>query len=359
MKKFLTYLLATILLACAFSFVGCDSGTKGLVYSLNSDETSYSVTGIETEEELTEIIIPAKYKGKQVSSIGSSAFKGYATIETVTLPDTITTIGAMAFQNCKALKSINTPLNLSTLSKSAFKGCSSLENFVIPEVITEISESTFENSGIKTVPMHDKLDKIGDKAFKNCDQITEFKAGAKLRVVGVSAFEGCDKLKTVDFGNYTKALEASCFRDCVAIERIYIPKQLAHIYELSFYGCTSLTYMEFQINQNTWKQYMTENCKYTPWRNTGQPSPSLGNMSMAPDLTDPTLNPYYFVDVPPTPLSDLSDTRGKTRQDLGWDPTGTYVIWEYAASYDRYFFLCDGDKNTFFNGTSQYWKGNY
>lgn len=358
MRKILVSVMVLILLVCSTAFVGCN-GTKGLNFKLSDDETSYIVTGIETEEEITELIIPEKYKGLPVVNIGAGAFRSYTTITTVALPDTITTIGAMAFQGCTALKTINTPSSLTSLSKNVFKGCSSLESFEIPSVITEIPESCFENSGIKTVPMHDELDKIGDKAFKNCDNITEYKSGAKLRVVGESAFEGCDNLKTVDFGNFTKAIERASFQDCVSIERIYIPKQLAHIYEFSFAGCTSLTYMEFQINDNTWREFMPENCKNRPWRNTSSNSPSLANMSMAPNLSNPTLNPYHFVGEPPTPLSDLTDTRGKTRQDLGWNKDHTEVLWQYAASYDRYFFLCDGDKNTFYNGTSQYWKGNY
>lgn len=361
MRKVITTILALVIALSVITFVGC--GGNGLQYKLNDEETGYIVTGFEDGKEKTENLeIPEKYKGLPVVGIGASAFKGKKSIKTVVLPNSLTNIGAMAFQGCTELATINTPESLTSMAKSVFKNCKKLEKFTIPVAMVEIPESTFEGSGIKVVPMHNALDKIGSKAFKGCEQLTELICGPKLRVIAPYAFAECSNLKNVDFGTNLKALEEHAFENCASIERLYIPKQLAHIYGFAFNGCSSLTFMEFQVNQNTWKAYMPADCRYTPWRNVGQggASPSLKNMSMAPDLTNPELNPLHFIGPPPTPVSDKSDNRGKTRQDLGWNASHTEVLWEYAPSYDRYFFLCTvGGIDELTDPANQYWKGNY
>lgn len=48
--------------------------TKGLSYELNEETDTYKVTGIGDAKDESEIIIPAYYEGKAVTSIGDSVF---------------------------------------------------------------------------------------------------------------------------------------------------------------------------------------------------------------------------------------------------------------------------------------------
>lgn len=54
-------------------------------------------------EDLTSLEVPATYNGEAVTKLGDRAFKGYANLETVTLPESITYLGDLLFEGCTAL----------------------------------------------------------------------------------------------------------------------------------------------------------------------------------------------------------------------------------------------------------------
>lgn len=61
-----------------------------------------------------------------VIAIGDYAFQNYATITSVTIPNSITEIGQGAFRNCSAIKSLTIPNSVTTIEKYAFVNCSAL-----------------------------------------------------------------------------------------------------------------------------------------------------------------------------------------------------------------------------------------
>ena len=71
---------------------------KGLKFTLSADGKSYSVSQGLSEEK--NIVIPAKYRNKPVTSISESAFFSNSMLETITIPDSITTIYDYAFYDC-------------------------------------------------------------------------------------------------------------------------------------------------------------------------------------------------------------------------------------------------------------------
>ena len=97
----------------------------GLSYSLNEDQTSYSVTGVGTCTD-TDIIIPAEYKDLPVTGIADRAFKFCSFVAGITLPDGVTSIGNSAFNGCSALTSITIPDTVTSIGGFAFSGCFSL-----------------------------------------------------------------------------------------------------------------------------------------------------------------------------------------------------------------------------------------
>ena len=136
----------------------------GLEYTLNADESSYSVTGI-GECEATEIVIPKMYKGLPVTIIGSRAFKGYK-LTSIVIPDSVTSIGASAFFECSSLTSVEFGDNVTSIGYDAFHGCIGLTSVTIPNSVTSIETGTFSGcSGLTSVTIPDSVTRIGTGAF--------------------------------------------------------------------------------------------------------------------------------------------------------------------------------------------------
>lgn len=84
------------------------TSTEGLFYELSEDGT-YALV-VDYQGTTTNVIISSNFADKTVTKIDDSSFIG-KTLETVTLPDTITVIGALAFYSCTNLTTviINSP----------------------------------------------------------------------------------------------------------------------------------------------------------------------------------------------------------------------------------------------------------
>ena len=117
--------------------------SKGLEYTLNPDNASYSVTGIGTCTD-TDIIIPSTYEGLPVTSIGDSAFYGCTSITSITISAGVTTINKNAFSQCNALQYVSIPEGVTSIGDYAFDGCSSLTAVAIPNSVISIGYYAFE-----------------------------------------------------------------------------------------------------------------------------------------------------------------------------------------------------------------------
>ena len=172
------------------------TSSTGLVYELNDDKESYSVTGIGSCED-TDIVIPAKYKGLPVTDISWSAFHGNTDLTSVDIPGGVNIEGG-AFQGCTSLTSADIPYDAS-LGTNAFTGCTSLTT---ARVIKDM------DSGI---------------------------------------YEGCTALTKIIFFNNAVSIPYACFKDCTSLKDVNIPASITKISNYdgnndgAFENCTGLT----------------------------------------------------------------------------------------------------------------------
>ena len=66
------------------------------------------------------------------TSIANNAFYGCSSIESITLPNTLTTIGTSSFYNCSSIEEIIVPDSVTSIGQGAFQGCTSLESITLP-----------------------------------------------------------------------------------------------------------------------------------------------------------------------------------------------------------------------------------
>lgn len=159
--------------------------TGALVYKLNGDGQSYSVSSIGSTDD-REIFIPAEYNYLPVTQIGAGAFQGKRNTF-VSLPNSITRIEENAFSGCIALEQVEfaSPSSLSTIGERAFSRCTALWQFSLPLSVTAIGDHAFDGvpadltlpSGITSIGK-DLLGGYGGQTLTISDGITSIVYGA-------------------------------------------------------------------------------------------------------------------------------------------------------------------------------------
>ena len=148
-------------------------GSNGLEYSLNEDGKSYSVTGIGSCTD-TDVVIPMKYLGLPVTSIGDYAFSGYSSLTSISIPNSITNIGEGTFFNCSSLTSISIPNSITNIGGNMFTGCSSLTSITIPDMVQNIGLAAFTDcSSLTTINIPKSVISIGDYSFMGCSLLKD------------------------------------------------------------------------------------------------------------------------------------------------------------------------------------------
>ena len=214
----------------------CGQGaSSGLKYSQNSDNT-YTVTGIGSCTD-TEIVIPKKYNGNLVTSIGNSAFYYCSRLTSITIPNSVTTIGNYAFGYCSSLTSITIPNSVTTIGDSAFYVCSSLKGVYITDLEKwcKISFSSYtsnplyyahnlylNNQLVTNLVIPNTITTIGNCAFNGCSSLTNITIPNSVTSVGAYAFYGCSGLTSITIPNSVTTIGNSAFDDCSGLKGVYI-----------------------------------------------------------------------------------------------------------------------------------------
>jgi hypothetical protein len=87
--------------------------------------------------------IPTAINGKNVSEIGRYAFYECSTVQTISIPNTVTHIREYAFAKCISLTEIKIPTSVVSLGNRVLANCSSLTKVYIPASVTEVGGFLF------------------------------------------------------------------------------------------------------------------------------------------------------------------------------------------------------------------------
>ena len=219
-----------------------EENPQGLAFYLLPDDT-YTVS-IGDAYYLREITIPATYKGKPVTCIGTpwdsswlneanlcyAGFFGAPYLTKITIPDSIKIIGEQAFSECAQLSTVVflEGSKLSSIGKKAFYDCDLLWNISLPNRLTLISESAFENCvSLMDLDIPDSVMIIGEKAFYNCSDLV--KSENKLDYVDTWLVSADTDIVTATLRSDTTAIADEAFAGCRELENLYIPSGVVNI----------------------------------------------------------------------------------------------------------------------------------
>ncbi len=145
-----------------------DNEGNVLLYSVNSDNTTITITGF--QEISGKLYIPETIDSYTVTDIGDYAFFKTDVVE-VSFPKTIIKIGEAAFYGCPKLKTVSFAENdtpLVTISNYSFANCDNLESVVIPIPTTVISNYAFTNCSNLSNVVIDETAILKEAAFWGC-----------------------------------------------------------------------------------------------------------------------------------------------------------------------------------------------
>ena len=255
------------------SATATDENPLGLAFFLKDDGT-YAVE-IGQAKYLSKIEIPATYKGKAVTEVGSF---GSEILKEITIPNSVTSIDSYAFYSCTSLTSVTIGDSVTSIGNYAFYDCTSLTSVTIPDSVTNIDPSAFYACGALTSifvdndnTVYQSIDGnlyskdgktliayaigkndtsfaipnsvtiIGDYAFSNCNFLASVTIPDSVTNIGPSAFYDCSSLTSITIPDSVTSIGDSAFRDCTALTSITIPNSVTSIGYKTFAFCSALT----------------------------------------------------------------------------------------------------------------------
>ena len=274
MKKFLSVLLAAVLVFSAVPFSGLSEYIGGLDFDFltpKASAASYSGTcgtyvnwSLDTETGVLTISgsgamrsyysssSSAPWHSKNfyiksvviqngVTSIGDRAFYNCSNLTSVTIPDSVTSIGDYAFYYCRSLTSVTIPDSVTSIGDEAFRRCDSLTSVTIPDSVTSIGNYAFCNcSSLTSVTIPDSVTSIGDYAFDSCSSLTSVTIPDSVTSISNSAFCWCDSLTSVTIPDSVTSIGEEAFRGCSSLTSVTIPDSVTSIGGSAFNNCSSL-----------------------------------------------------------------------------------------------------------------------
>ena len=182
--------------------------------------------------------------GKNLRTIGESAFCESRYTGSLTIPDSVVEIGERAFYQCENLNgTLTLGRSLRTIGKEAFYWCAFTGSLTIPEGVAEIADGAFSSlhqfnrdgmfNGTLTLPS--TLKTIGAEVFAYTDFSGELLIPDGVTSIGANAFAKCDGFGgTLSLPDSVKTVGESAFYQCEGFTGLKLPAGLTKIETLSF-----------------------------------------------------------------------------------------------------------------------------
>ena len=182
--------------------------------------------------------------GKNLRTIGESAFCESRYTGSLTIPDSVVEIGERAFYQCENLNgTLTLGRSLRTIGKEAFYWCAFTGSLTIPEGVAEIADGAFSSlhqfnrdgmfNGTLTLPS--TLKTIGAEAFAYTDFSGELLIPDGVTSIGANAFAKCDGFGgTLSLPDSVKTVGESAFYQCEGFTGLKLSVGLTKIERYSF-----------------------------------------------------------------------------------------------------------------------------
>ena len=173
-----------------------------------------------------------------ITEIAEFAFSRCAALVRVVIPGSVIKIGSSAFLGCTSLESVTAPADVK-FGAGAFGGCTNLadENGFI--VVNDVLLDYVGKSEIIEIPKSVKT--IGESAFESCKFITSVMVSESVTQIKAWAFSDCTHLTSITLPMSVTIIEGHAFHDCFFLNNITLSNSKTKIRKMAFYNCSNLT----------------------------------------------------------------------------------------------------------------------
>jgi hypothetical protein len=215
-----------------------DYYSTGLVFILNADNASYTVSG--GSAAVGAVVIPYYCAGLPVTCIGVSAFNSYSGVTNISIPSCVTNFGNGAFSYCTGLTNLVLPSSLTSIGSECFLYCAGLTNLVLPSSLTSIGVNGFADcTGLVNLIIPSGIGILTDFTFVGCTNLTNIILPNALQSIAAECFDNCSNLQQINLPTSLVSIGVGAFGSC-CLKSITIPSSVTSIGALAFAGCVNL-----------------------------------------------------------------------------------------------------------------------
>lgn len=242
--------LCTMLFCCVLFSISTEAASveiDGLYYILKETsknaELTYQSTASSNYLGKVNIVIPEtiSYDGKEytVTTISNRAFAMCTSLESISIPGTVTTLGTtttlssdLPFYGCTSLKSVRFEDGTDKLTLGNYHYVSSGGGLFSGCSLEEI----YLGRNIGYVDLSDH----GYSAFYNQANLKKVTIGEKVTSLPRYIFRSCTALTYVDFGSSLTSIPSYAFYQCRSLTSVILPETAIEIGDYAFYNCNNL-----------------------------------------------------------------------------------------------------------------------
>ncbi len=211
--------------------------------------------------------------GTKDAVIGYNTFRGCSSLSSISIPGNYKTIYNDAFNSCTSLTSMvwnksDYSYANQVLCGGAFANCTSLESASLPTTLSRIDGYAFQNCGLNSIIVPEGVISIGEEAFYGNKNLTTVSLPSTLTVISSTeytsrrgAFQDCKNLNTIILKEGSKNLTIgyNTFRNCPSLATAHLPLNLVSIQKDAFAGSTENLTICSKSNSAYGKTYAESN----------------------------------------------------------------------------------------------------